>query len=149
MACKPVFVPCFQLRNGCCDVRNRISRAATVIVTLETAFPGSQQLFGQKIFIVFLPPLRGSVWWGAVTRGFRLSAPPPAMFRPRLRRSIQKIRPKLASVKRNEEGERSSYPYRNSRRCTYLHQIEAGVEVSQAIRSRCQTGHTDGHAAVF
>ena len=68
---------------------------------------------------------------------------------PSLRGSIQKIRPKLASVKRNEEGERSSYPHRNSRCSTYLHQIEAGVEVSQAIRSRCQTGHTDGHAAVF
>ena len=41
-----------------------------VVVTLETAFPGSQQLFGQKIFIAFLPPLCGSVWWGPLPGGF-------------------------------------------------------------------------------
>ena len=80
---------------------------------------------------------------------FRLSLSVRRTHGPCVLGSIQKIRPKLASVKRNEEGERSSYPHRNSRRCTYLHQIEAGVEVSQAIRSHCQPGHTDGHAAVF
>ena len=43
---------------------------------------------------VLLPPLRGSVYCGAAIRGlrlyrgFRLSASPTAVFRPRLRRSI-------------------------------------------------------------
>ena len=37
---------------------------------------------------IICPPLRGSICLGATIRGFRLSAPPPAMFPPRLRRSI-------------------------------------------------------------
>ena len=37
---------------------------------------------------VLLPPLRGSICCGVVIRGLRLSASPPAVFWPRLRRSI-------------------------------------------------------------